>query len=98
MEERLRVFKALSDGTRLKIVEFLLEGEQCVCRIYPRVKRSQSTVSLQLGKLESWGIVRQRRDGKYIYYSLAGDITRKVLNAFGVRGKKHGRRKEERVS
>lgn len=95
MNKRLRLFKALSDETRLKIVEFLLGGEQCVCKIYPHVKRSQSTVSLQLGKLESWGIVRQRREGKFIYYSISDENTKTVLNALGIRGGKHGKRKEE---
>ncbi|MFH1785567.1 MAG: metalloregulator ArsR/SmtB family transcription factor [Candidatus Micrarchaeota archaeon] len=97
MKERLKLFKALSDETRLNIVEFLLGGEQCVCCIQPHVKRSQSTVSLQLNKLENLGVVKQRREGKYIYYSIADETIRKLLYALGVkRGKKNGR-KEKRV-
>ena len=45
------IFKALSDATRLKIVMFLLNGERCVCEIYPYVERTQSTASIQLKKL-----------------------------------------------
>ena len=70
MEETLKVLKALSDKTRLKIVELLLDGEKCVCQIYPHVKRTQSTVSIQLGKLEGWGILESRRDGKKVFYSI----------------------------
>jgi len=70
MEDGLKILKALSDGTRLKIVEFLLDGEKCVCEIFPHVKRTQSTVSFQLGVLEKSGILKSRRDGKRIFYSI----------------------------
>lgn len=88
MKKRLMFFKALSDGTRLKIVEYLLGGERCVCRIQPLVKRSQSTVSLQLAKLERMGIVKQRREGKYRYYSIADERVRAVLGALGMQGER----------
>ena len=70
VNETLKIMKALSDGTRLKIVEFLLDGEKCVCEIFPHVKRTQSTTSIQLGKLEESGILKSRRDGKKILYSI----------------------------
>lgn len=70
MKEMLTILKALSDETRLKIVEFLLDGEKCVCEIVPHTKRTQSTVSIQLRKLESWGILESRRDGKKIIYKI----------------------------
>ncbi len=70
MKESLRIFKALSNETRLKIVEALLNGEKCVCEIVPLTKRTQSTVSIQLAKLESLGIVKPRRDGKKVYYRI----------------------------
>lgn len=81
MKERLRVFKALSDETRLKIVEFLLEEEKCVCQIHPHVKRSQSTVSLQLKKLENLGVVKSRRKNKFVFYSLKDKRVKELLNA-----------------
>lgn len=71
MREEIKVLKSLSDGTRFKIVEFLLDGEKCVCQIFPYVKRTQSTVSIQLGKLEDWGILKSRREGKKIFYSIS---------------------------
>lgn len=70
MKETLNLLKALSNETRLKIVEFLLDGEKCVCKIVPHTKRTQSTVSIQLGKLESWGILESRRDGQKIFYKI----------------------------
>lgn len=70
MKNSIKILKALSDETRLKIVEFLLDGEKCVCQIFPHVKRTQSTVSIQLGKLKSWGILESRRDGKKIFYKI----------------------------
>lgn len=70
MKKPLLLFKALSDPTRYRILELLSEGEKCVCEIYPHVDRTQSTVSLQLGKLEDWDILESRRQGKKIYYRL----------------------------
>jgi len=69
-KEVIKILKALSDETRLKIVESLLDGEKCVCEIFPKVKRTQSTVSIQLSILENAGIVESRREGKKIYYKI----------------------------
>ena len=67
MEETLKILKALADVTRLNILEFLLDGEKCVCEIIPHTKRTQSTVSIQLGKLERMGVLESRREGKKIF-------------------------------
>jgi len=79
MKESLKIFKALCDETRLKIVEFLLNGEKCVCEIVPYTKRTQSTVSIQLKKLENLGILESRRDGKSVYYKLRNRKVKKIL-------------------
>lgn len=79
MEETLKILKALSDKTRLKIIEFLIDGEKCVCEIIPCTKRTQSTVSIQLGKLERAGIVKSRRDGKKVFYSLISKKAKEVI-------------------
>ncbi|MGM5484667.1 MAG: ArsR/SmtB family transcription factor [Nanobdellota archaeon] len=84
MKRNLTLFKALSDPTRYKILELLLEGERCVCEIFPYVERTQSTVSLQLGKLEDLGIVGSRREGKRIYYSLRDKKVYELFRAVGV--------------
>ncbi len=80
MKESLKIFKALCDETRLKIVESLLEGEKCVCEIVPFTNRTQSTVSIQLSKLESLGVVESRRQGKNIYYKIANPKIKKILS------------------
>ena len=79
MRESLKIFKALRDETRLKIVELLLNGEKCVCEIVPFTKRTQSTVSIQLAKLEDLGIVESRREGKSVYYKLVNEKVREIL-------------------
>jgi ArsR family transcriptional regulator len=89
MKETLKILKALADETRLNILEFLLEGEKCVCEIIPHTKRTQSTVSIQLGKLESWGILESRREGKKIFYKIKDYRIYDVFKALGfAKGKK----------
>ncbi len=80
MKQSLKIFKALCDETRLKIVELLLKGEKCVCEIVPFTKRTQSTVSIQLSKLEALGIVKSRREGKSVYYRVSNPKVRKILS------------------
>jgi len=79
MKESIKIFKALCNETRLRIVKFLLNGEKCVCEIVPFTKKTQSTVSIQLAKLESLGIVKSRRKGRKIYYKLTNEKVRKIL-------------------
>ena len=85
MKEILTILKCLADETRLNIVNFLLGGEKCVCEIFPQVKRTQSTVSIQLSKLEDSGIVESRRDGKKIFYRIKDY---RVCDVFKVLGSK----------
>jgi len=77
----LRIFKALSDQTRLKIVRFLKGGERCACRIPSHVSRSQPAVSIHLRKLSEAGIVKSRRDGRRILYSIKDERVLRVLAA-----------------
>ena len=79
MKESLKIFKALCDETRLKITEFLLSGEKCVCEIVPFAKRTQSTVSTQLAKLEDLGIVESRKEGRNIYYKVINPKVKNIL-------------------
>ncbi|MHA1939585.1 MAG: ArsR/SmtB family transcription factor [Candidatus Thorarchaeota archaeon] len=55
--------KALGNPVRLDIVDFLLEGEQCQCDIFPRIGLAQSTVSAYLAQMVRAGILRVRKDG-----------------------------------
>ena len=63
-------FKALSDSSRLKIIAALLTGELCVCDICDIVGLTQSAVSHQLRVLRAGRIVKFRKDGKQVYYSI----------------------------
>ena len=83
MKDMLKILKAMSNETRLKILTFLLDGEKCVCQIFPHVKRTQSTTSIQLGKLENWGILESRREGKKIFYSIKDYRICDVFKALG---------------
>jgi DNA-binding transcriptional ArsR family regulator len=67
------IFKALSDPTRLKIVLALLNREHCVCDIAVLCNQSDSTVSHQLRILRAMKIVKNRRQGKIMYYSINDD-------------------------
>ena len=87
MKEPLILLKALSGETRLNIVRLLLGGEKCVCEIFPHVKRTQSTVSIQLGRLESWGILESRRRGKWIFYKIKDERVYSLFKALNLKVK-----------
>ena len=63
-------FKVFADSTRIKIIYALLEDELCVCDIANIVNTTQSTISHQLRILKQSKLVKFRREGKVIYYSL----------------------------
>lgn len=71
MYEIASVFKALSDPTRLRIAALLTHGELCVCDLMAILKLPQSTISRHMSRLKSAGIVNDRRQGKWVHYSLA---------------------------
>jgi DNA-binding transcriptional ArsR family regulator len=62
--------KALSNPIRLEIVDFLLDGEQCQCEIFPKFGLAQSTVSAYLNQLVRAGILKIRKDGTRKMYRL----------------------------
>jgi ArsR family transcriptional regulator, arsenate/arsenite/antimonite-responsive transcriptional repressor len=66
-----RLFKALGDETRLRIVALLSHGELCVCHLEEALRLSQPNVSRHLAILRMTGVVEHRRDGSWVYYSLA---------------------------
>lgn len=66
-----KLFRALGDETRLRIVALLSHGELCVCHLENALELSQPNVSRQLAILRAAGIVDGRRDGSWMYYGLA---------------------------
>ena len=77
-ERVARWFHALADETRLEIVERLREGEQCVCDLTGALDTGQSRLSFHLKTLKDAGIVRDRREGRWVYYSLDRDALGKL--------------------
>ena len=78
----LKISKALSDETRMNIVKFLLGGEKCVCEVILYVKKAQPTVSLQLKKLELMGLIKSRKNGKQVLYSIVDDKLKEIFDLF----------------
>jgi ArsR family transcriptional regulator len=67
------VFRALSDETRLRLIDLLREGEQCVCDLSEAVGASQPLLSFHLKTLKDAGLVTDRREGRWVYYALNAD-------------------------
>ena len=77
--EMAELFKMFGDSTRIKILSVLFAGEKCVQEITDATGSSQSAVSHQLRLLKQARLVRCRRSGKQIYYSLADDHVKTIL-------------------
>jgi ArsR family transcriptional regulator len=78
--EMERLFKALADATRLRILGLLLTGEVCVCDLHESLKIPQPKASRHLAYLRRSGLVETRREGLWIYYRL-GKLTDPVMAA-----------------
>ena len=73
-------FHALSDETRLEIIQLLSGGERCVCDLTDALDAAQSRLSFHLKTLRDAGIVNDRRVGRWIYYSLNRDTLIEIEN------------------
>ena len=73
------LFKVFGDTTRIRILYVLFEAEMCVCDIAEILNMTQSAISHQLKVLKQAKLVRNRREGKQIYYSLADDHVRTII-------------------
>lgn len=78
---RVKVLSALSDPTRLEIIEYLRPGERCVCEIIPAFQRSQSTISKHLNILYETGILDRRIDGKKTLYRIRDPQVFEIIKA-----------------
>ncbi len=79
MKKIAEFYKALGDEVRLKILNMLSAQEMCVCEIFDKLDISQPAVSHHLKILRQAGLVKDSRDGKWIYYSLNGDVFEEVF-------------------
>ena len=65
------LFHALSDPTRLAVLQLLRDGERCVCELQAEIDAAQSRLSFHLKVLKDAGLVRDRKEGRWSYYSLS---------------------------
>ena len=84
MNEVLKTFKALSDATRLRIVKLLEHGDLCVCDIVAALNMVQPKVSFHLSALEGAGLLKDRKQGRWIHYAIDDSEMFKRLLIFSV--------------
>jgi ArsR family transcriptional regulator len=72
------LFHALSDSTRLAVMEMLRDGERCVCELQDELDAAQSRLSFHLRVLKEAGLVRDRREGRWAYYTIAPEAVAEV--------------------
>ena len=74
------LFKVFGDSTRIRILFVLFEAEVCVCDLAEALNMTQSAISHQLKILKQNKLVKSRRDGKSVFYSLADDHVRTIIS------------------
>ena len=79
MQDLAELFKIFGDTTRIRILFVLFEAEVCVCDMAETLGMTQSAISHQLRLLKSYGLVRARRQGKSVFYSLADAHVRTII-------------------
>lgn len=80
IKELAEFYKVFGDATRVKILYVLLESEMCVCDLAAILKMTQSAISHQLRVLKQMKLVKNRRDGKTVYYSLADGHIQNIIS------------------
>ncbi len=83
VSQALRVFRALGDETRLRLVELLRDGEQCVCDLTAELDVGQSLLSFHLKTLKEVGLITDRREGRWVYYSLNPEAVEALARTVG---------------
>lgn len=80
-EKKAKIFKALANPVRLDIIDLLLEGEKCVCEIQQELKKyEQPHISKSLARLKYIGLIKDRKEGLNVYYSLKICCVREFFN------------------
>ena len=80
LEKLSHIYKVMGDGTRLKIVMALRNVEMCVCDLAAFLGLTESAISHQLRRFKDLALVKSRRDGQVIYYSLDDEHVAELLN------------------
>lgn len=82
VERASRIFRALGDAPRLRLLELLSQGERCVSEIVDQLNEKFSTISQRLRLLRGEGLIIRRREGTHLYYALADQhVTDLIGNA-----------------
>jgi ArsR family transcriptional regulator len=76
-------FQAVAEETRFRIVRLLAGGERCVCELQDELDAAQSRLSFHLKKLKDAGVVEDRRDGRWVYYSLVPEALEEMRAFLG---------------
>jgi len=79
MNKNIYLFKALGEETKHAILKSLLSGELCACEIPNKIHKTQSNTSMHLSKLLEWNLIKSKRDGKMILYSLNDARIKKIF-------------------
>ena len=79
MKKIANIFKALSDDTRLRMIKLLHERELCVCELMQVLDMSQPRISRHMSVLKNAGLVEDRREGKWVHYSLRKETQGKEI-------------------
>jgi len=92
--ELARLFHALSDATRVEILERLRRGERCVCELTDVLDASQSRLSFHLKTLREAGLVTDRKDGRWVYYTLVPGAVTALADALSALARPGGTRRQ----
>ncbi len=82
-QANLKLLKALSEETRYRIIEVLLKGEICACKIPALIGRTQSNTSMHLSKLVELNLIQYRKEGKTSPYSIKEPMVYELFSLFG---------------
>ena len=80
MDKKIKLLRAMGDETRIKILQYLLNGEKCVCTIVPFIGKAQPTVSQHLKILVEAGILEVKRDGIKMVYRIKDDKAVQIMD------------------
>jgi ArsR family transcriptional regulator len=82
-EALLQRFEAVAEETRFHLVQLLAGGERCVCELQDELDAAQSRLSFHLKKLKDAGVVSDRRNGRWVYYSLVPEALEEMRAFLG---------------
>lgn len=83
LNRAVELFHALSDETRLSVVQMLRSGERCVCELQDELDAAQSRLSFHLRVLKDAGLLNDRKEGRWVYYSLNKDAFSELTEVLG---------------